>query len=155
MRSRVRTTLTSLAAFLCIACLAATANADGGLRAGFSSGPDQFLIGGQIEPPPVAENLHIVPSAELGLGDDLTSIQFNGDLQYRFRTDSGVRPYAGGGLTVAWFDPEGNGDSDTNIGVNVLGGLYFGKSTPMFVDVKLGLTDEVPDLKAVFGINFL
>jgi hypothetical protein len=153
MRSLVRTTLTSLAALLCVVALAPTAHADGGLRAGFSSGPDQFLFGAQIEPDPVAKNLHIVPSGEVGIGDDLLSLQFNGDLQYRFRTDSGVRPYVGGGLTVAWYDPDGAGDSNTEVGVNILGGLYFGKSTPMFVDVKLGLTDDVPDLKAVFGIN--
>ena len=155
MRYLVRTTLTSLAVFALLFAVASTAHASGGLRAGISDDPDQFLFGGQIEPDPVAENLHIVPSGEVGISDDLFSLQFNGDVQYRFRTDSGIRPYVGGGLTLAWYDAEGNGDSDTEIGLNVLGGLYFGKSTPMFVDLKLCLAGDTPDLKAVFGINFL
>ena len=155
MRDLVRTTLTSVAVLTLFLAWASTAYASGGLRAGLSDDPDQFLFGGQIEPDPVAENVHIVPSGEVGISDDLFSLQFNGDVQYRFRTDSGIRPYVGAGLTLAWYDPEGGGDSNTEIGLNALGGLYFGKKTPMFVDLKLGLTDDVPDLKAVFGINFL
>lgn len=157
MRSLVRPTLMYLLVLASLAFFAAPSEATvAGLRGGFSSDPDQFLFGGQIEPDPIAENIHIVPSGEVGLGDDLFSLQFNGDFQYRFRTDSGIRPYAGAGVTLAYYDPDNeNADSNTEIGVNALGGLYFGSSTPMFVDLKLGLTDEVPDFKIVFGINFL
>jgi hypothetical protein len=127
-----------------------------GLHGGFSSGPDQFIIGPHLNLSPVAENLYIVPSGEVGFGDNLTTLAFNGDLQYRFETSSEVRPYAGGGVTLLWFNPDGPGDSDTNLGVNILGGIFFGRlnGQPMFVDVKAGLTDEVPDWKFQFGINF-
>jgi hypothetical protein len=157
MRYLVRPTLMFLAVLVSLALLAPPSGAMvGGLRAGFSGDPDQFLFGGQIEPDPIAENIHIVPSAEVGLGDDLFSLAFNGDFQYRFRTDSGIRPYAGAGLSLTYFDPDNeNADSETEFGVNALGGIYFGSTTPMFVDLKLGLTDEVPDFKVVFGINFL
>lgn len=157
MRSLVRPTLMFLAVLVSLALMAPPSGAMvGGLRAGFSGSPDQFLVGGQIEPDPIAKNIHIVPSAELGFGDDLLSIAFQGDFQYRFETGGSVRPYAGAGLALTYFDPDNdNADSETEFGVNILGGIYFGSSTPMFVDVKLGLTDEVPDFKAVFGINFL
>ena len=156
MRSLVRPTLMYLLVLASLAFLAAPSEAMvAGLRAGFSGDPDQFLFGGQIEPDPIAKNIHIVPSAEVGLGDELFSLAFQGDFQYRFETGGGVRPYAGAGLAVTYFDPDFEGaDSETEFGVNALGGLYFGNKTPMFVDVKLGLTDEVPDFKAVFGINF-
>jgi hypothetical protein len=38
----------------------------------------------------------------------------------------------------------------------VLGGLFFGSTNgpPLFVDVKLGLTDEIPDWKFMFGVMF-
>ena len=134
----------------------ASADTSGGLRAGFSSSPDQFIVGGQLELSPVAEHLYIIPSGEVGFGDHATSLAFNGDLQYRFVVHrSKVHPYAGGGLAVYYVNVDGGG-SDTNLGAHVLGGMYFNESSgnPMFVDVKLGLTDEVPDWKFIFGVDF-
>jgi hypothetical protein len=143
---------------LAIGVTPALANTSGGIRAGLSVDPDQFVFGGQLNFDPIGKNVYIVPSAELGLGDDVTTLAFNGDVQYRFHVSQGssVRPYAGGGLTILWFDPDGPGDSDTNVGVNVLGGIFFGEAhgNPMFVDVKLDLSDELPDWKFMFGVNF-
>ena len=153
---RRSTLLVTMAALGCLA-LASTADAEvyGGLRVGFSSTPDQVLVGGQFELSPVAENLYIIPSGELGFGDHATTLSFNGDIQYRFKVHSEVRPYAGGGITVYYFNLDGGG-SDTNLGAEALGGIFFNRnsSNPMFVDVKLGLTDEVPDWKFIYGINF-
>ena len=128
-----------------------------GVRGGFSSNPDQFVFGAQMEFPPLAKNLYVVPSAEVGVGDDAFSFAVNGDLQYRFHTSSGIRPYAGGALSLYYFDPDAEGvDSDTNVGVSALGGLFFGSANgpPLFIDVKLGLMDEVPDWKFMFGVMF-
>ena len=155
MRSLVRLALTSLAVLVCLLSLAPTAGADGGLRGGFSDDPDQFLFGGQLELPPLGENIYFVPSAEVGLGDDRFSLSFNGDFQYRFDTGGGVRPYAGAGVALWWVDNDNSNDSDTEFGVNALGGMFFGSGPPMFVELKLGLTDDIPDLKVVFGVNFL
>ena len=135
----------------------ALADTSAGIRAGLSVDPDQFLFGGQLNLDPVGKHVFIVPSAELGLGDNLTTLSFNGDVQYRFPVSQGsdLRPYAGGGLAIYWVDVDGGG-SDTEVGVNLLGGIFFGDASgnPMFIDVKLGLVDEVPDWKFVFGINF-
>lgn len=156
MRSLVRPSLMSLAVLVCILSLAATAAAmPAGLRGGFSSDPDQFIFGGQIEPDPIADNLYIIPSAEVGLGDDLFSLSFNGDFQYRFNVSGSVRPFAGAGVALWWVDPDNGGDSETEFGVNALGGIFFGNKYPMFLELKLGLTDDIPDLKLVYGINFL
>jgi len=145
------------AALISCLALASTAHADvyGGFRVGFSSSPDQVLVGGQFELSPVAENLYIIPSGEVGFGDHATTLSFNGDIQYRFEVHSEVRPYAGGGISVYYVNVDGGG-SDTNLGADVLGGIFFNRnsSNPMFVDVKLGLTDEVPDWKFIYGINF-
>jgi hypothetical protein len=134
--------------------LAVRAETSFGLRGGLSVDPDQFLIGGHINFSPIADNVYIVPSAEAGFGDDIFTLSFNGDVQYRFDTDSGVRPYAGGGLSLYYVDFDGG--SDTELGVDVLGGIFFNQDsdTPMFVEAKAGLTDEVPDWKFIFGINF-
>lgn len=142
---------------LALGTASALADTSAGIRAGLSVNPDQFLFGGQLNLDPVGRHVYIVPSAELGLGDNLTTLSFNGDVQYRFPVDKGsdLRPYAGGGLTIYWVDVDGGG-SDTEVGVNLLGGIFFGDASgnPMFIDAKLGLNDEIPDWKFVFGINF-
>ena len=137
----------------------AAAEVSGGLRVGFSSSPDQFLAGGQLNLDPISEHVYIVPSAEAGFGDDAFTISANGDVQYRFDVqDSKVRPYAGGGVSLYYvnLDNDFGGGSDTNVGVSILGGIFFGKDSghPMFAEVKAGLTDEVPDWKFIFGVNF-
>jgi hypothetical protein len=144
---------------ICLSLLpasAAFADVTGGVRVGFSSSPDQVVMGGQLELSPVGENVYIIPSGELGLGDNATTLAFNGDVQYRFRTHSEVRPYAGGGLSVFYVNLDNGGGSDTNLGMNVLGGIFFNRNsrTPMFVEAKAGLTNEVPDWKFIFGLNF-
>ena len=155
--SRLIAFLFTALALSCFALGSPALATTGGLRAGFSSSPDQFLVGGQLELSPVAHNLYIIPSAELGLGDNLTSISFNGDLQYRFVSHSALRFYAGGGLALYLVNPDGPVGSDTNFGVNALGGMFFNRNSksPMFVELKAGLSDRVPDWKAVFGVNFL
>ena len=128
-----------------------------GLHGGFSSNPDQFVVGPHMNLDAVGEHVFIVPSGEVGFGDHAFTMAFNGDVQYRFVVhDSKVHPYAGGGLTLLFVDPDGPVGSDTNLGVMALGGIFFGdmNGKPMFVDVKLGLTDEVPDGKFQFGFNF-
>jgi len=144
---------------LSMACVpAAMADTSAGIRGGFSSSPDQFLFGGQLNLSPVGRNVYIVPSGEVGFGDNATTLSFNGDVQYRFDVHRGseVRPYAGGGLALYYVNLDGGGGSDTNMGVDILGGIFFGRMSgnPMFVEVKAGLTDEVPDWKFIFGINF-
>jgi hypothetical protein len=128
-----------------------------GLHGGFSSNPDQFIVGPHLNLDAVGEELYIVPSGEVGFGDHATTLAFNGDLQYRFVVHrSKVHPYAGGGLSLYYVNINGGGGSDTNLGVDILGGIFFGEMNgrPMFVDAKFGLTDRVPDWKFQFGFNF-
>lgn len=131
-----------------------SAETSAGLRVGLSIDPDQVLVGGQLNLNPVSEQVYIVPSAEAGFGDDAFTLSFNGDVQYRFDVDGSVRPYAGGGLTLWYFNlDEGRGD-DTELGAALLGGFFFGEGgRPMFIEAKAGLGD-VPDWKFMFGINF-
>jgi hypothetical protein len=144
MVSRRRFTIpfAAIAALFLIAPLHAQAYTSAGLHGGFSSSPDQFVIGPHLNLSAVGENLYIVPSGEVGFGDNVLTLAFNGDLQYRFVTRrSKVRPYAGGGMSVFFFDPDGPGSSEMN-------------RRPMFLDFKVGLTNEVPDWKLQFGFDF-
>jgi len=132
----------------CVVAAPATA-ANIGFRTGLALNPDDFVAGIHFRTDPLAKQLYFVPSFEAGFGD-VTMLAFNADLHYVFETDSKLSPYAGGGMTVNWFDFEGN--SDTEVGGSVLGGLLIGQTSMgrMFLEMKLGLGD-VPDAKILVG----
>ncbi len=146
--------LAVLAGFVILAFAVQPAAAEGfGLRAGFSLDPDDFLIGGQYTFAPLSEGLYLVPSAEVGFGD-ITMIAGNLDLQYRFKSSSSPKFYAGGGMTLNYFDYEGG--SSTDFGGSILGGLMLPEKKngkQIFFEVKFGLGD-VPDAKFIAGLNF-
>ena len=118
-----------------------------GLQAGLSLSPDDFLVGVHFKSSALDKNLYFVPSVEAGFGDN-TMIAGNADLHYDFNSNSKLHPYAGGGLTLNWFDNDGN--SDTKVGGSFLGGISL---TPkMYLEAKVGLGD-VPDWKFLVGWN--
>ena len=149
--------LAAMTVFLLCSTGAGWARTSWGLHGGFSSNPDQFIVGPHLNLDAVGERVYIVPSGEVGFGDHVFTMAFNGDVQYRFAVrNSKVHPYAGGGLTLLVANPDGPGGSDTNLGIMALGGIFFGEMNgkPMFVDAKFGVTDQVPDWKFQFGFNF-
>ena len=134
-----------------------------GPRLGFSADPDQVVFGAQLMFPEVADNLSFDPSAEIGLGDNLTLLSLNADFHYHFDiSGSNWRPYAGAGATLSFisFDDDddfpGN-DDDTELEAG--GGIILGAGVPtkggdrFFGELKLGLGD-VPDFKLMVGWNF-
>ena len=116
-----------------------------GLHAGLSLDPDDFLIGIHFKSKSIDEGLTLVPSIEAGFGD-LTWVGGNLDLHYQFKTESDLAPYIGGGITLNWFDTEG--DSETDFGGSILGGISL--SPKFFLEGKVGLGD-VPDWKFYVG----
>jgi hypothetical protein len=132
-----------------------------GVRAGFSTSPDQLVLGGQMSIGEVAPNLTFDPNLEMGFGDNVTIIGFNLDMHYHFDiANSKWRPYVGAGAGINWiqFDlPPGVGDDSVT---KVAGGVIFGASVPtqsgnrFFGELKVGLGDWAPDLKMLVGWNF-
>jgi hypothetical protein len=136
-----------------LAAQPAAAKGNMGGYIGFCLDPDDFMLGLRWTNPLSEEGLYLVPSAEVGFGD-FTMIAGNLDLHYRFKGSSSTKFYAGGGLTLNWFDFEGG--SDTEFGGSVLGGILLkpmNSGKQPFFEVKLGLGD-VPDAKFIAGLNF-
>ena len=130
---------------------AATARAQGpGVRAGVSVDPDQFYVGGHYETDELIDHLYLRPNLEVGFGDDVTTVAINIEAVYKFpiknRRDTSF--YAGGGPAINIYDRD-NG-SDAKGGLNLLGGIEFGK---VFVEVKGGVFDS-PNLKVGIGYTF-
>ena len=81
------------------------------------------------------------PDQEIG---DLTFYELNANLTFTFPME-GFRPYVGGGVGIARasFDEDFFLDSETQTGVNILGGVKFsgGLVTP-FVEARYVIYDE-------------
>ena len=121
-----------------------------GVRAGVSVDPDQFYVGGHYETEELVDHLHLRPNLEVGFGDDVTTVAVNIEAVYKFplKNRRGTSFYAGGGPAILFYDRD-NG-SDAKGGLNLLGGLEFGK---VFLEVKGGLFDS-PNLKVGIGYTF-
>jgi len=102
-----------------------------------------------------ADTPRLIPGAPLSLigsfdwffpGGNVDYFEINGNVAYAFTiTGSVLRPYAGGGLNVARTSVDlggGTSISNTDLGLNLLGGLNFrtaGRLQP-FVELRLELS---------------
>ena len=123
---------------------------DLGVRAGLTSGPDQFHIGAHADLGSITPSLRLVPNVEIGFGDDLTFISFNGDLIHDFPgTGFGV----GGELAMQFYEYDQIG-SNTELGLSVLGNLRLNliNGKTVLFEVKLGVLDA-PDMKFTVGYS--
>jgi len=160
-RSRLRVARVALVGPLAALVLAAAPAAgeplsNYGLRVGISDSPDQLVLGAWGTVTEFAPNVSFRPSGDLGLGDNVLTVIGNLDVQYTFATVSrGPVPFVGGGVGLLWYDPDG-GDSDTNLGLQIYGGIeigYRGYQSGV-IEVRLALDDDMPDLKLTYGFGF-
>jgi opacity protein-like surface antigen len=131
-----------------------------GPRVGLSIDPDQVFFGGHIDFGEAFPHVRFQPNIEFGFGDDITLIQADADFHYRFLDSWDVwNPYLGGGVGMAhWsFDSniEGVDDSSTEFQIHAVGGIEkYISSGKFFVESKIGVVDESPDLKFLAGWTF-
>ena len=126
-----------------------------GIRAGYSSKPDQFVIGAQADMGEIYRRVHIVPSIDAGFGDHLTTFAFNGDIQLFVPLPKSMSSLYGiAGPTIMIWTPE-IGDGDTEIGLTLgLGArMPLGNSGWYNVEARFGIGD-IPDVKVLLGIFF-
>ena len=130
-----------------------------GPQLGFSSGPDQFVVGGHLQWGDIAPRLDFVPGIDLGFGDNITLVSLNGDFHYRIATSTAWQPYVGGGIGLH-FESANNTtgsarSSDTRTGGHFIAGFMVPTQarSRFFTELKLGFGDA-PDLKVVAGWNY-
>ena len=123
-----------------------------GVRGGLSFSPDQFVLGAQAEVGRWAF-ARIVPSVDVGFGDDVTTIAFNGDFLLKVELpDAKLELYGGAGPTAVYADVS-NGPSDWNVGLSlVVGGrLPIGGRHAVNLEGRFGVGD-IPDFKLIAAI---
>lgn len=162
-----RTRVVMAAAALAVALGPALALADAGARVGFrgwgprvglSLNPDQVHFGAHLDFGTFANHIRFQPNFEWGFGDHMSLFTVNAEAAYRFSSLWDVwTPYLGGGLgpNIKSIDNAGDGDSQTDLGVNLLGGIEKGLSNGdrFFLEGKFSLND-VPDAKVTVGWTF-
>ncbi len=129
-----------------------------GPRVGLSLDPDQIHFGAHLDFGNFAKHVRFQPNVELGFGDNVKLFTVNAEAAYRFSSNWDVwTPYLGGGLgaNIASFDNGESSDSETDLGVNLLGGIEKGLTNGdrFFIEGKFSLND-VPDAKVTVGWTF-
>lgn len=127
-----------------------------GLRAGYGTNPDQFVIGSQAVLGQTLGFMRFAPSIDIGFGSSTTTYLFNADLRMLSFSPPGSSAglYLGGGAAIALIDVS-NAGSDTEIGLNAVTGLTFpmGRKNEYNLEVRFGFAD-MPDLRILFGVMF-
>lgn len=158
MKMRLRTL--SMAA-ICLLIISGPAMAGGifgygfGVKAGFGVDPDQFVVGVQSVMGKFMKIARFAPSIDFGKGDNLTVWTLNPDIRLRISPPgSSMHIYGQAGPTVAIIDPKA-GDSDTEIGLTVSGGLQMplGPKSYYSLEGRFGFGD-IPDFRFLVGIHF-
>ena len=128
-----------------------------GPHLGFSSGPDQFVLGGHLQWNGVAPQVAFAPGADIAFGSDFTLVSLNADFHYQIAAKNKWQPYVGGG--AGFHFPSGNnlvGGNDVYIGGHFILGAAVAMQSGggrFFTEMKLGFSDS-PDFKALAGWNF-
>jgi hypothetical protein len=129
-----------------------------GPRVGLSLNPDQVHFGAHLDYGNFARHVRFQPNIELGFGDDVKLFTANAEAAYRFSSKWDVwTPYLGGGIgaNITSVDDGEDNSSQTDLGVNLLGGIEKGLSNGdrFFIEGKFSLND-VPDAKVAVGWTF-
>jgi hypothetical protein len=139
----------------------ARAEIDFGVRGGFYSDADAGFLGAELLMD-VTRQWFFNPNFEYVFVDDGHLYTLNLDAHYDFPTRSPYYVWAGGGPAVIFsgFDaPRGcrrcEDDNQTDLGLNLLGGIGFGKRQAIrpYVQGKVTLSDNT-EASIAFGIRF-
>lgn len=123
---------------------------------GLSSGPDQFIFGGIAELGEIAQNFHLVGSADIGFGDNFTVFTMGPSMLYDIPIEDSGAFFFGGQLALAYTNFSFRGRNASNTDLGIAGELGYkvaaGENTLIF-DIKVGIIDY-PDAKFLVGYAF-
>jgi hypothetical protein len=138
----------------------AKAEVDFGVRGGFYSDAEAGFLGAEALMG-VTRSWYFNPNVEYVFVDNGSLWTVNGDFHYDFPTRSNLAVWAGGGPAVIFSSPDPDPgcrkceDNQTDLGLNLLGGVGFSKRGPIrpYVQGKVILSDNTEAAIAV-GLRF-
>jgi len=147
----------SLAVFLFLStgCMSVDAASRFGIRVGTYNDMDDFFIGGELLNR-VGNRIYFNPNFEYVLVDNFTYFTANADFTYNFLLRrSAAFMWIGGGAGLAYIDPEGQADANTELALNLLFGLGLDLRSTItpYIQGKFILGD-LDEFVLAFGIRF-
>jgi hypothetical protein len=131
------------------------AGVDGDVRAAMYTDNDAVGLGaGILTGMGDSHSWFFNPNVEAAFGDERDVMSFNGDVHYDFADTKEITFWLGGGPALVMSNPEGNGDTDTDAGLNLLTGLgdKDGSVRP-YAQVR-GLISDENEVVLAGGIRF-
>lgn len=125
-----------------------------GLRLGFGIEPEQIVVGSQVSVGSLGP-VRVVPSLDVGFGDNMTIFAINTDFYIRMLIpDIELFIYGGVGPTIIYISPS-EGDSDWRAGLSVVLGsrLPTGTDRQYNVECRMGI-GKLPDLRIMVSMLF-
>jgi hypothetical protein len=127
-----------------------------GLRGGIGLDPDQIVVGAQFSLGRALQIFRLVPSVDVGLGENATTIAFNADFLLRLIIEnSSFGFYAGAGPTAVYNDLRII-DNRWEIGVNLVAGtqLPLSRRFATNVEARFGAVGDIPDFRVLLAVIF-
>lgn len=150
------TVLALTASILLLVPQPAEGQVDFGVRGGIYG--DDAFVGAELLFP-LQGSWYLNPNVEWVFVDNGDLFSVNGDVHYDFETGGNYYAWGGGGLALLFRDFDRprfrDDDSETDVGVNLLGGLGFnpGGALRPYVQGKITLADDTEGSIA-FGVRF-
>ena len=82
-----------------------------------------LAVGAHMEFEQIGSRVHLLPNVMYWKAGDLSDLSANADLYYHFISEGQVTPYVGAGLGVNFFSDDRSNQSDTKLGLNLIGGF--------------------------------
>ncbi len=125
-----------------------------GIRTGVYTDLSDMFLGVEYLAP-IGSRVYFNPNIEYVFVPDADYWTFNFDAHYDFPTYSDLFVWAGGGIGVLHFNPDGPAHADTDVGLNLLFGFGFNTSSNIipYIQGKAIVSDNT-DFELGMGIRF-
>ena len=153
----LRRVISTLAILVMLPSAASARSTYCGTHMGFAQGPDQMVVGGQLQFNGIAPRMAFVPGIDYGFRDGNSVLGLNGDFHLNLTYDTTWQPYVGAGVSMNVWS-EGNPNRVSQDGSRpgsqaILGVAAFNRSGGrFFTELKLGF-GGAPETKLLAGWN--
>jgi hypothetical protein len=97
---------------------------------------------------------HLMPGVLFWDEGGVSALAVNADMYYHFQPEGMTTPYLGAGVGLNRFDFEGSGDANTEVGLNLFGGLRFPTgASHLFVEGRYTASD-ISQSSILGGVTF-
>ncbi|MBK6733670.1 MAG: outer membrane beta-barrel protein [bacterium] len=126
-----------------------------GFRVGYGAEPDQFVFGLQADMGPTYGRLHFVPSIDVGLGSEMTTMSLNSDFKiFMPLPNSSLLFYGLAGPTLShWILDEAEDDTEIGFSLGAGARVEFGDIGWYNLEARFG-TGDIPELRIMAGLLF-